>query len=278
MKRSSPMALVVSNSTPEDKGADTAFISLQDAGKIYQTRTGKVIAVEAASFDLARGETLALLGPSGCGKSTLLMMIAGLLEASSGRILVNGRPLAGPIPELGFVFQRDLLLDWRSVLDNVLLPYALIGQDPRAHVERARSLLNRVGLGGFEDKRPYELSGGMRQRVAICRALIDDPDIFLLDEPFAALDAFTREQMQLDMQRLSLEKPRTTILVTHEIPEAVFMADRIAVMTARPSQIQEIVDIDLPRPRNMKTRESEAFGRYVTKIHGMFANLGVIHG
>jgi len=278
MKRSSPIALVVSNSAPDDKGADASFISLRDAGKIYQTRTGKVVAVEAASFDLARGETLALLGPSGCGKSTLLMMIAGLLEASSGRILVNGKPLAGPIPELGFVFQRDLLLDWRSVLDNVLLPYALIGQDPKAHVERARTLLNRVGLGGFEDKRPYELSGGMRQRVAICRALIGDPDIFLLDEPFAALDAFTREQMQLDMQRLSLEKPRTTILVTHEIPEAVFMADRIAIMTARPSQIREIVDIDLPWPRNMKTRESEAFARYVTKIHGMFANLGVIHG
>jgi NitT/TauT family transport system ATP-binding protein len=277
MKRSAPMALVVANSTP-DKGEEAALISLQDAGKIYQTRTGMVVAVEAASFDLARGETLALLGPSGCGKSTLLMMIAGLLEASSGKILVNGRPLAGPIPELGFVFQRDLLLDWRSVLDNVLLPYALIGQDSKAHVDRAMSLLNRVGLGGFEDKRPYELSGGMRQRVAICRALIDDPDIFLLDEPFAALDAFTREQMQLDMQRLSLEKPRTTILVTHEIPEAVFMADRVAIMTARPSQIQEIVDIDLPRPRNMKTRESEAFARYVTKIHGMFANLGVIHG
>lgn len=271
------VALVVPDATSDHDRRDT-LISLKDAGKTYDTRSGPVVAVEAVSLDLARGETLALLGPSGCGKSTLLMMIAGLLEPSCGRIVVNGAPLSGPIPELGFVFQRDLLLDWRTVLDNVLLPFALIGQDPKRHEQRARLLLERVGLAGFENKRPYELSGGMRQRVAICRALIGDPDIFLLDEPFAALDAFTREQMQLDMQRLSLDKPRTTILVTHEISEAVFMADKVAVMTARPSRIQQIIDIDLPRRRNMKTRETEAFARYITKIHGLFASLGVIHG
>ncbi|MDH7796945.1 MULTISPECIES: ABC transporter ATP-binding protein [unclassified Beijerinckia] len=272
-----PIALVVPDDAPVPSHADV-LISLQDTGKTYETRSGPVVAVEAASLDLARGETLALLGPSGCGKSTLLMMVAGLLEPSSGQIVVNGRPLSGPIPELGFVFQRDLLLDWRTVLDNVLLPFALIGENPKQHESRARMLLERVGLAGFEHKRPYELSGGMRQRVAICRALIGDPDIFLLDEPFAALDAFTREQMQLDMQRLSLDKPRTTILVTHEISEAVFMADRVAVMTARPSRIHQIIDIELPRPRTMKTRETEAFARYITKIHGIFASLGVIRG
>jgi NitT/TauT family transport system ATP-binding protein len=206
------------------------------------------------------------------------MLIAGLLSPSSGTVTVDGRRVDGPLADLGFVFQRDLLLDWKTVLANVLLPFELTGVSVRSHRDRALMLLNRVGLSGFENKRPYELSGGMRQRVAICRALIKDPNIFLLDEPFAALDAFTREQMQLDMQRLSLERPRTTVLVTHEISEAVFMADRVAVMTARPSQIHKIFDIDLSRPRNMKTRESAAFGSYVTEIHSLFANLGVLHG
>jgi NitT/TauT family transport system ATP-binding protein len=255
-----------------------AFISLSDVSKTYHTATGDVVAVEATSFELAHGETLALLGPSGCGKTTLLLMLAGLIAPSSGTITIGGQQVYGPSGDLGFVFQRDLLLDWNSVLANVLLPFALTGEATRPHVDRARALLGRVGLSGFESKRPYELSGGMRQRVAICRALIKDPTIFLLDEPFAALDAFTREQMQLDMARLSLEKLRTTVLVTHEIPEAVFMADRVAVMTARPGRIRDIFAIDLPRPRTVVTRESAAFVQYVTKLHSLFANLGVLHG
>jgi NitT/TauT family transport system ATP-binding protein len=255
-----------------------AFISLTRVAKTYPTATGDVVAVEAASFELAQGETLALLGPSGCGKTTLLLMLAGLIPPSSGTVAIGGRRVSGPSSDLGFVFQRDLLLDWKSVLANVLLPFELTGEGTRPHVDRARTLLGRVGLSGFETKRPYELSGGMRQRVAICRALIKDPTIFLLDEPFAALDAFTREQMQLDMARLSLEKLRTTVLVTHEIPEAVFMADRVAVMTARPGRIHDIFAIDLPRPRTVATRESAAFVQYVTKIHSLFANLGVLHG
>jgi NitT/TauT family transport system ATP-binding protein len=255
-----------------------AFISLTDVAKTYRARTGDVVAVEAASFHLAHGETLALLGPSGCGKTTLLLMLAGLIAPTSGAIAVGGRRVDGPLDDLGFVFQRDLLLDWKSVLANVLLPFELMGEPARPHVERARALLGRVGLAGFERKRPYELSGGMRQRVAICRALIRDPAIFLLDEPFAALDAFTREQMQLDLARLALEKPRTTVLVTHEIPEAVFMADRVAVMTARPGRIHDIFAIELARPRTVATRESAAFARYVTKIHSLFANLGVLNG
>ena len=256
----------------------SAFISLRDVAKTYHTATGDVVAVEAASFELAQGETLALLGPSGCGKTTLLLMLAGLIPPSVGMIAIGGQRVCGPSSDLGFVFQRDLLLDWKSVLANVLLPFELAGERTRPHVDRARSLLGRVGLSGFETKRPYELSGGMRQRVAICRALIKDPTIFLLDEPFAALDAFTREQMQLDMARLSLEKLRTTVLVTHEIPEAVFMADRVAVMTARPGRIRDIFVIDLPRPRTVATRESAAFVQYVTKLHSLFANLGVLHG
>lgn len=254
------------------------FIRLQNVGKVYRTPRGNVAAVEDVTLGLVSGETLALLGPSGCGKSTLLMMIAGLLAPTTGEITIGERSAEKPREDLGFVFQKDLLLDWKSVLANVLLPYELAGQPVRPHVARARGLIERVGLASFDTKRPYELSGGMRQRVAICRALIKDPAIFLLDEPFAALDAFTREQMQLDIQQLSVEKPRTTILVTHEIAEAVFMADRVAIMTTRPSRIHVVIPIDLPRPRTLKTRNLEAFGRYVTRIHGLFADLGVIHG
>ena len=256
----------------------SALIDLRDAGKTYAKRTGDVVAVEKATLSIANGETVALLGPSGCGKSTLLMMIAGLVAPTSGAVAIRGAPVTGPHNSLGVVFQRDLLLDWKSVLGNVLLPFELRGEDPRPHEAEARALLERVGLAKFETKRPFELSGGMRQRVAICRAWIQNPDILLLDEPFAALDAFTREQMQLDVARLSLDRPRTTILVTHEISEAVFMADRVAVMTARPSQIREIIHIDLPRPRNVAIRESGAFGAYVTGIHSRFSSLGVLHG
>ena len=258
--------------------AGMPFIELKNAGKTYETPRGSVVAVEGATLTLKNGETLALLGPSGCGKSTLLMMIAGLLDPSTGAIVIDGTPINGTRPDLGVVFQRDLLLDWKTILGNVLLPFELIGEDCAPHTKRALDLLDHVGLKGFADKRPYELSGGMRQRVAICRALISNPNILLLDEPFAALDAFTREQMQLDVQRLSDDKPRTTILVTHEIPEAVFMADKVAVMTARPSRIQELIEIDLPRPRNVATRESAAFAQYVTRIHSLFTSLGVLHG
>jgi NitT/TauT family transport system ATP-binding protein len=254
------------------------FIELRAAGKTYGAPGGDVVAVEAATFSLKQGETLALLGPSGCGKSTLLMMVAGLLDPSSGEVIIDGAPVSGPRADLAVIFQRDLLLDWKTVLGNVLLPFELLGESCVPHVDRARALLERVGLKGFEDKRPYELSGGMRQRVAICRALIQDPNLLLLDEPFAALDAFTREQMQLDVQQLSQDRPRTTILVTHEIAEAVFVADKVAVMTARPSTIHELIDIDLPRPRDFRTRESAAFAGYVTHIHHMFTALGVLHG
>ena len=254
------------------------FIELRSASKTFDTPSGSVVAVEAATMSLRHGETLALLGPSGCGKSTLLMMIAGLLEPTSGEILIEDREVRGVRPDLGLVFQRDLLVDWKTVLGNVLLPFDLTGGNRERHIPQAQALLERVGLKGFEQKRPYELSGGMRQRVAICRALIQNPNILLLDEPFAALDALTREQMQFDVQRLSLDKPRTTILVTHEISEAVFMADRIAVMTARPGRVHTLIDVKLERPRNLGSRENPAFSDYVTQIHRLFAQLGVLHG
>ena len=254
------------------------FITLDGVAQVFETPQGRVTAIEAASLDIATGETVALIGPSGCGKSTLLMMIAGLLNPSSGRLTIDGRPVTTPHPDLAVVFQRDLLFDWQTVLGNVLSPFVLRGERTDAHLDRARQLLTHVGLAGFEGRRPNELSGGMRQRVALCRALIQDPHILLLDEPFAALDALTREQMQLDLQRIAMERPRTTVLVTHDIAEAVFMADSVVVMTARPSQIREVIRIDLPRPRSVQTRNHPDFARYVAQIHDLFTRLGVLHG
>jgi NitT/TauT family transport system ATP-binding protein len=274
-ENSTTQTALAASASPE---VGTPFIELRNASKTFNTPSGSVIAVEAATMSVRHGETLALLGPSGCGKSTLLMMIAGLLEPTSGKVLIEDREVRGVRPDLGLVFQRDLLVDWKTVLGNVLLPFDLTGEDRERQIPQARALLERVGLKGFEQKRPYELSGGMRQRVAICRALIQNPNILLLDEPFAALDAFTREQMQLDVQRLSLDKPRTTILVTHEISEAVFMADKIAVMTARPGRIHTLIDVRLERPRDLGSRENPAFSGYVTQIHRLFAQLGVLHG
>jgi NitT/TauT family transport system ATP-binding protein len=261
----------------EADGARPA-IQLEGIAKYFESGAGTVVAIEAASLEIAAGETVALIGPSGCGKSTLLMMVAGLLAPSSGRLSIDGSPVTGPRPELALVFQRDLLFDWKTILGNVLSSFELRGEDKRQWEAKARALLVHVGLGGFEDRRPYELSGGMRQRAALCRALIQDPDILLLDEPFAALDALTKEQMQLDVARLSLDRPRTTILVTHDIAEAVFMADRIVVMTARPSRIREIVAVDLPRPRTVATRTLPAFGERVATIHALFTRYGVLHG
>jgi NitT/TauT family transport system ATP-binding protein len=254
------------------------FITLDNVAKVFETPQGRVTAIEAASLDIAAGETVALIGPSGCGKSTLLMMIAGLLNPSSGRLAIDDTTVAAPHPDLAVVFQRDLLFDWQTVLGNVLSPFVLRGESTDAHVHRARRLLDHVGLAGFEGRRPYELSGGMRQRVALCRALIQDPRILLLDEPFAALDALTREQMQLDLQRIAMETPRTTVLVTHDIAEAVFMADSVVVMTARPSQIRQVIRIDLARPRGVQTRNQPDFARHVAEIHDLFTRLGVLHG
>ena len=255
-----------------------ATIRLDRLAKRFDTDGDTVVAIEAASLEIAAGETIALIGPSGCGKSTLLMMVAGLLDPSDGVLTIAGDPVRGPRSNLALVFQRDLLFDWKTVLGNVLSSFELRGENPKKWEAKARALLSHVGLRGFEDRRPYELSGGMRQRAALCRALIQDPDILLLDEPFAALDALTKEQMQLDVARLSLDRPRTTILVTHDIAEAVFMADRVVVMTARPSRIREIIAIDLPRPRTVATRNLPEFGQRVAEIHELFTRLGVLHG
>src|SRR4029453_1624187 len=212
------------------------LIELEGVSKTYASSNGLVHALEGVSLDVPAGQFLSILGPSGCGKSTLILMIAGLLAPSAGVIRMAGRPVTHPQTDVGIVFQNPVLLDWRTVVRNVLLQVEARGLDLVSHRAKARDLLRAVGLEGFEDKYPFELSGGMRQRTAICRALIHDPPLLLMDEPFGALDALTREQMRLDIERLWLERRKTVVFITHSIPEAVLLSDRGVVMSPPPGR------------------------------------------
>ena len=238
---------------------------------------GLVHAIDDVSLDVPAGQFLSILGPSGCGKSTLMLMIAGLLAPSTGEIRVAGRAVTRPQTDIGIVFQNPVLLDWRTVLRNVLLQVEARALDLAEHRAKARDLLRAVGLEGFEDKYPFELSGGMRQRTAICRALIHDPPLLLMDEPFGALDALTREQMRLDIERLWIERRKTVVFITHSIPEAVLLSDRVVVMSPRPGRVDGILDIDLPRPRRLEVQESPRFAGYLTAIIDLFRARGVLH-
>jgi NitT/TauT family transport system ATP-binding protein len=224
------------------------------------------------------GEFVTIVGQSGCGKTTLLKILAGLLPRSSGTVSLRGQPVDGPSRDIGVVFQDPVLLPWRTVLDNVMLPVQVLGLDRVRFGERARMLLGLVGLTGFEDKYPHELSGGMRQRVAIARALVHDPSLLLMDEPFGALDAMTREAMNLELLRIWQESGKTIVFITHSIPEAVFLADRVIVMSARPGRIQQIVDVELPRPRDLDMMASDEFGVYSRKIRHLFDAKGWLDG
>jgi NitT/TauT family transport system ATP-binding protein len=267
------------SSATEFAGSEHAFIQVEKLSKTFPARDGApTLAVDDVDLAVGGSEFVSLLGPSGCGKSTLLSSIAGLLEPSSGVVRIEGRAITSPYTNIGIVFQNDLLLDWRTVLGNVLVQYDMRGQDPRPHAERARALIASVGLGGFESKYPWELSGGMRQRVAICRALIHDPALLLMDEPFGALDALTREQLQVDLQRIWQSSRKTVVFVTHSIGEAVFLSDRVVVMTPRPGKIKEVLKIDLPRPRSLDVRDGEIFTANVRHINHLFQDMGVIKG
>jgi NitT/TauT family transport system ATP-binding protein len=244
----------------------TPIISIRNVKKTYKTRNTELEALGDVSFDVFPGEFVSIVGPSGCGKTTLLKILAGLLPRTSGEIEVD--PANFNIErEVGFVFQKPLLLHWRKVLDNVLLPIEILKIDRKSMVDKARSLLALVGLEGFEDRYPNELSGGMQQRVSIARALIHDPKLLLMDEPFGALDAITRERLNLELLHI-WEKTRKTILfVTHGINEAVFLSDRVIVLTARPSRMAASLDIRLPRPRSQVVRTHPDFGRYALEIY-----------
>ncbi|RSN66636.1 ABC transporter ATP-binding protein [Actinomadura sp. WAC 06369] len=235
-----------------------------------------VTAVSEMSFELERGEFLAIVGPSGCGKSTLLMALAGLTQPTSGQVRVQGEPVLKPYTDLGIVFQSAELLPWRTALQNVLLQTE-IRRAPKGPAEdRARELLGSVGLDGFEDNYPDELSGGMQQRVALCRALLHDPEILVMDEPFGALDALTRDQIQIDLQRMWMERRKTVVFVTHSIDEAVFLADRVLVFSPRPARIAAELRVPLERPRHLSARTSREFTDLVGEIRGVFENLGVL--
>jgi NitT/TauT family transport system ATP-binding protein len=236
--------------------------SLVVAG-VAKTYAGGVEAIRDARFGVAPGEFLSLLGPSGCGKSTLLMMIAGLLAPSRGEIRVDGVEVQGPRPDVGIVFQSPVLLPWRTVLDNVLLPVEMLRRRRADYEGRARDLLAMAKVDDFAAKLPHELSGGMKQRVSICRALVHDPRLLLMDEPFSALDALTRDQMGFELLRIWDRHKKTVVFVTHSIREAVFLSDRVLVMTPRPATIGFETDVKLPRPRTMDMQESDEFNRYV---------------
>ncbi|MFJ6195682.1 ABC transporter ATP-binding protein [Micromonospora sp. NPDC092111] len=227
------------------------MIRLSDVSRTFDGRTGRVEALRGIDLEVAEGEFVAVLGRSGCGKSTLLRMIAGLLPVSGGEITVAGNPITRPRRDVAMLFQKPALLPWRTVLDNVLLPAEIFGWSRAKHRERARQLLELAGLGGFEKRLPHELSGGMQQRVSLCRSLLGEPRVMLMDEPFSALDALTREELSGELQRVHMETGTTIVFVTHSIDEAVLLADRVVVLSPRPGRIRKVVEVTIPRPRTL---------------------------
>lgn len=227
------------------------MIRLSGVSRTFDGRSGRVEALRDIDLDVAEGEFVAVVGRSGCGKSTLLRMIAGLLPVTAGEITVAGTPITRPRRDIAMLFQRPALLPWRSVLDNVLLPVEIFGWRRAKHRDRARQLLEMTGLGGFEKRLPHELSGGMQQRVSLCRSLIGEPRVMLMDEPFSALDALTREELSGELQRVHMETRATIVFVTHSIDEAVLLADRVVVLSPRPGRIREVVEVKVPRPRTL---------------------------
>ena len=262
--------------TTADKGTDRAgqqsrpidneVVKVTNLNKTFHKRGLK--ALDNVNVSLRHGTFTSVIGPSGCGKSTLLKIMAGLIPATSGEILLSGRPVTGPRQDIGIMFQQPTLLPWRTSLDNVLLPIEIRSGTAAAQAKSddALQLLELVGLAGFDQVRPFELSGGMAQRVAICRMLVTGPAILLLDEPFGALDELTREYMNVELQRICQERDATSFMVTHAIPEAVFLADQVFVMSARPGRIAAVIDVDLPRPRTLDMMTTPEFGALVHRV------------
>ncbi len=260
---------------PQAASLGSASISISGVDKSYGAES-PIAALKDINLDIAPGEFISIVGPSGCGKSTLLKCIAGLQPISAGSIKIRNQPVNAPPENMAIVFQRDVLFDWRTVLDNVLMLVEFKGLRRKDYQERARKLLREYGLDGYANRFPWELSGGMRQRVAICRALIVDPDLLLMDEPFGALDAMTRDDLNAELERLWNETRKTVVFITHGIDEAVYLGDRVVVMARNPGRIAEIVDIDIPRPRPLSIRQTEDFGKYVQHIRHLFASMGLV--
>ena len=252
------------------------LIEARGVTKIYQTKDGPVESLKPLDFSIREGEFISVVGPSGCGKSTLLKMVAGLLPTSGGMLTLAGKPIKGPQRDVGIVFQNAVLLAWRSVLDNILLQAEMRRMPMQQAREEARQLIDMAGLAGFEGKYPWQLSGGMQQRASICRALLHDPAVLLMDEPFGALDAMTREKMNLELQRIWSQSKKTVLLITHSIPEAIFLSDRVIVMSERPGSIAAVYDIDLPRSRTLDMMGSPEFAVHAKKVRAHFYSQGIL--
>ena len=252
------------------------MVEISQLSKEYATANGPLRALDNASLAIRDGEFVSIVGPSGCGKSTLMLITAGLVPPSSGTVRVAGAEVRAPYGEVGIVFQDPTLYEWRRVLENVLLPVDIKKLPRERFRQRALELLELVGLKGFERDYPYQLSGGMRQRVALCRALVHDPSLLLMDEPFGALDALSRDQLNLELQAIWQQHRKTVLFITHSITEAVFLSDRVVVMSPRPARVGALIDIDLPRPRTLDFAETPEFGRYAKEIRRMFESWGVL--
>jgi NitT/TauT family transport system ATP-binding protein len=244
---------------PTNGTQEPRLLEISKLGKTYRGARGPVEAIESVDLSVQRSEFVSIVGPSGCGKSTLLKLVAGLLKPSTGTVSLLGHPVRGPVSDLGMVFQQPTLLRWRTALANVLLPVELMGNSVQPHVERARALLEEVGLEGFEHHLPGQLSGGMQQRVALCRALVTRPSLLLMDEPFSSLDELTREALNDQLLDLWGHYRKTVVYVTHSVPEAVYLSDRVAVLSARPARLLNVVPVPLPRPRTAGDRYRPEF-------------------
>jgi NitT/TauT family transport system ATP-binding protein len=248
--------------------------------RLHLSRLGKhfgsLQALAPMDLDVRDGEFISVVGPSGCGKSTLLRLIAGLTPASEGTLELDGKPVHGSVTELGIVFQQPVLLEWRTAIQNVLFQVEMRGKAPGPYRERALALLDQVGLREFADAYPHQLSGGMRQRVAIARSLLHDPSLLLMDEPFGALDALTRQQMRVDIEAMWMRRRMTVVFVTHSVDEAVLLADRVVVMSPRPGRVDQILTVDLPRPRGLVARRAPEFLRLEELITNVFLERGVL--
>jgi NitT/TauT family transport system ATP-binding protein len=258
--------LLQSSAAGARTSADAGILVVDDIVKQFDTPEGPLVAVDRVSLSVRPGEFLAVIGPSGCGKSTLFNVIGGLLDGYQGAVTVGGETVRGPHPAIGMVFQEESTFPWRTVIENVAFPLEIAGMSKKDRFDKAKKFIALVGLNGFEKRYPAELSGGMRQRVAIARTLASEPKILLMDEPFASLDEQTRLLLGDKVLQIQQDLKQTTLLITHNITEAVQLADRILVMTYRPGRVKRIVTIDLPRPRSSDVVSSEAFGRYVAQI------------
>ncbi len=265
-------AVLEPETVPAAPAGKEDYIRVEGLSKTFGGGSEGVLALKQIDFGIRQGSFVTIVGPSGCGKSTLLRILAGLLDYEVGTVLLDGQPIRGTRRDVGVVFQSSILLPWRSILENVMLPAEVLGLDKAKARERAMQLLAMVRLEGFEHKLPRQLSGGMQQRASIARALLHDPKVLLMDEPFGALDAMTRERMNLELQRIWMESGKTVVLITHSIPEAVFLGDRVFVMSPRPGMLERVLPIDLPRPRGMKAMSHPAFAAAAASIRERFSH------